>query len=639
MKLTVGAGELSLPDDFSFEIESNHPFFSDEGTASVPVTIPASGKNLEILGGSDNIHRGNRHVRKIPAYLQAGVFRRQCRLISESAGRSSGVSASLAFLESDMYSELKERNLRDIFAAIQLTFNETVIMSLYKGEYRNSHPELTIFPVASDMDSDDNVTIINHPDFLKLGMLDGIGWSPYLYLWYVIEETFIQSGYTIGADPFKTDVELKELVLVNNCSNPLVRTTYWAYTLFYSDLVPDITVTDLLTFLHDVFGAYVTTDSSRTVNIRLIRDDLATTPDMDLTEYARTDESVFYPEPVSIDRSFDTSIDKAEPAAETLPDLRALYDSCTSILMSSLITGYGLYHTYATGQYFYKSSGTGSEPVRLGSDCFRYHRSLGMDAEEISASNRYLPMVYVEDGEISLFMPYIGEIIYRDPGQTDGKDSSDSQAIQLCYAFLFTEQAASGEDEPGQHFCGSTYSLTEDGRLTKGKIYNSLTPEGLTPYWRDYETLKVNGAPEIDVTLDMPVSEFLAMDRFAPKIYKGTKVIIRSMNYTVRDSGVFTIKMKFQLLPVYNDSVYIPEKIQFKSMSWTLVSTKPSGSFSAVASDGLEDYTSSDAPGFTPNIIGQIVKKRNRWARVSYPGVQGTYTISWEEYFIAEEAE
>lgn len=33
MKLSVAAGEVSLPEDFSFDIESNHPFFSDEGTS------------------------------------------------------------------------------------------------------------------------------------------------------------------------------------------------------------------------------------------------------------------------------------------------------------------------------------------------------------------------------------------------------------------------------------------------------------------------------------------------------------------------------------------------------------------------------------------------------------------------------
>ena len=77
MKLTIGTGELSLPEDFTFEIESNHPFFSDEGTASVPVTIPASPENLKLLGYPEDPHSPRRHVREQMAHLTAGTFRRR----------------------------------------------------------------------------------------------------------------------------------------------------------------------------------------------------------------------------------------------------------------------------------------------------------------------------------------------------------------------------------------------------------------------------------------------------------------------------------------------------------------------------------------------------------------------------------
>ena len=55
MKLTLEQGEIALPEDFAFQIESNHPFFSDEGTASVPVTLPASPENLDLLGHPESI--------------------------------------------------------------------------------------------------------------------------------------------------------------------------------------------------------------------------------------------------------------------------------------------------------------------------------------------------------------------------------------------------------------------------------------------------------------------------------------------------------------------------------------------------------------------------------------------------------
>ena len=39
MKLVTDKGELSLPTDFSFEVEQNSAFFSEDGAASIAATI------------------------------------------------------------------------------------------------------------------------------------------------------------------------------------------------------------------------------------------------------------------------------------------------------------------------------------------------------------------------------------------------------------------------------------------------------------------------------------------------------------------------------------------------------------------------------------------------------------------------
>ena len=45
MKLITDKGELTLPANFSFEVEQNSAFFSEEGAASIAATIPATPKD------------------------------------------------------------------------------------------------------------------------------------------------------------------------------------------------------------------------------------------------------------------------------------------------------------------------------------------------------------------------------------------------------------------------------------------------------------------------------------------------------------------------------------------------------------------------------------------------------------------
>ena len=158
----------ATPEDFSFQVESVHPFFSDEGTASVPVTLPASSENLDLLGHPENIHNSKRHIRIYEAFLQSGIFQKRCRLISESAGVKAGITASIALQESEMYADLQDRTLRDIFAAKAFVATRTFpadATGIYNGEFRNMDYlyDVALFPVASDKDSDGNVSIINQP--------------------------------------------------------------------------------------------------------------------------------------------------------------------------------------------------------------------------------------------------------------------------------------------------------------------------------------------------------------------------------------------------------------------------------------------------------------------------------------------
>ena len=94
MKLIVEKGELNLPEDFSFEIEQNSAFFSEDGTASVGATIPATPDDLAKLDHPTRIARNTKFVNLFPAILSHGTFQKKGNLMVTSASKD-GITCSI----------------------------------------------------------------------------------------------------------------------------------------------------------------------------------------------------------------------------------------------------------------------------------------------------------------------------------------------------------------------------------------------------------------------------------------------------------------------------------------------------------------------------------------------------------------
>lgn len=107
MKLETQRGELMLPDGFTFEIQVTNPLFSNDGAASIATTLPATNENCKILGRPERLARSQKPVRTFPAILRHGVFQKKCSMIIGGCSRAEGIETTLAFHESELYSEFK----------------------------------------------------------------------------------------------------------------------------------------------------------------------------------------------------------------------------------------------------------------------------------------------------------------------------------------------------------------------------------------------------------------------------------------------------------------------------------------------------------------------------------------------------
>ena len=106
MKLIIDKGELTLPSDFSFEIEKNSAFFSEEGSSSIGATIPATPSDQAKLGYPTRLGRKNKYANIYQAIIQSGVYQKKGMLIVASATDES-ITCSMALDDSELYSKTR----------------------------------------------------------------------------------------------------------------------------------------------------------------------------------------------------------------------------------------------------------------------------------------------------------------------------------------------------------------------------------------------------------------------------------------------------------------------------------------------------------------------------------------------------
>ena len=678
MRLTVEKGELPLPDGFSFEIEVNNPFFSDEGTAAVPVTIPSSGDALDILGHPERPGRSRRHIRTVPAMLQHGVFQRRCNMLVETCGRDEGISVSLAFTESELYTNVKDKQLKDLFRdkMLQVIPGETIgelVSRLYVSCYKSAVPpgtadnlsDFRIFPVAVEKEESDgqtSVKLLNEPSgsgFVyeartiqnggeDVDVPEGYGVTPFLFLHRLITLAFELCGYTVVRNDFNQE-PFVSIVVLNNCSDTLCKGS----GLCYCDLVPSMTVGELIVWLKDRFGAAVSVRHDE-VSIALMQNSLAEEPDMDFTSQLRDRPVLTYPASSRVVLSCSTDLDSAEPAAETLSKLREKFRTVQLLGIGENPGVSCLVFRIPLGKYYTVSGYYGGiyKETLAGSNCFTYDRENADNAEEHSAEDRFVPEI---DYDGHLLMPYIGDRLHYNTNIA-GETEEAAQALQICYAFWDSEISA---------WFGSTQSYSRSGVEMKYPVQSSptvparsypypvLTPDGLYKVcWELYNNLLLNSAPEMEVQIDFTVGQLLSLNLMCPKLLCGQRVMIKSLSYEVGSRGILCGKCRLQLLPEYVDGI-ADEEVTFEDarFGWRLVNDINGAiesilndweDYEVVGHDGLPDYTADDAPNYIPNKEDAIEKTRLRRvtivvfdAQYGSPETGQEKVVNYYEYFIS----
>lgn len=560
MKLITERGQLDLPSGFSFTIEQNSPAFSNEGTQSIPATLPTSIRNIDTLGNPIRLGRVDKYIRKIPAKIEAGLFQKNGQLVIDSAQKGSGIMGAVMLNESDFYSRVKDVKLVEIFEKIirdDFASQEDPVKAWYNHIFSCMTgvvtDDFTAFPIAVNYNSSSGYQLLNSPDKSSPGEIwslrhevrkvttgnvtinvpTGYGVTPFLWLWRALELMFAEWGYTIRENPFKSTPLLSKIVILNNTAD-----TICFGKIKYSDLVPSCTVSEFLSFLGSKFltHAYIFPES-KMVDLVPLQSVLTAAPDLDLTNYVNGEIKQIFSDPQETSISSDISLEGAAPASETIFELNKKHSILTRLDESNFRNNawrYSFVQRKATGEFYeilQKVADSSVKENRLGSNYFT-HYSGALPAREYKSADILPPMVEVDMGLIGFQMvkficPFVGESRHINTSFFDTKEQTE-QKIIIAYA------AGRAEEDANilcKAFFGTTQKFNNLGHqwaeydLTSYDIYKL--------FFKSWNSVLRNSTRELECRVDYPEKQLLSLRLDRLKLVQGQKLLPKALSYTI----------------------------------------------------------------------------------------------------------
>lgn len=341
-----------MPSDFSIAIEDTNPIFNDRGSQSIPATVPATRRNIRILGAPHRIDVGwepNNSEKEIDV-VAGGYMRRGVMNITE-AGKKEGITFNVGFGNSAAYAKWATKKLSELdnlpvyvptvqdVGGYQI---EWTLAYLYRI-YQNPSPQtdaFAVFPLAvnkettegkygdniywevlnvvgeSGLDQPSNVNRLIDGEVTNVTVPTGYMVTPFLRVWRILELIFSDLGVYTDSNPFKDDIELARLVVLNNAADSVCRAT-----IKYADLMPDCTVEEFLNALWVRFGLVYDIDFyTHKARLKLLRD-IIKSNDIEAIDHLVTGpEKITYEERQYVKLSAKTSIEGAAPCTERFED-------------------------------------------------------------------------------------------------------------------------------------------------------------------------------------------------------------------------------------------------------------------------------------------------------------------------------
>ena len=552
MRLYTKRGEFTLPEDFALEMQTNNPVFTSEGSASVTFSLPATSENLEAAGRPDRLSRKTAFPNNVECIMQLGAFQLQGRLIVTSCN-SEEIGCCFTFKEGSLYASYKDKSLKDILKNATY-YPSTFPIHTLAGLTQNNmgDPErtpLVRFPVKVQLLEGYDITLneledlsgesgIDYGDIVyqarsftkgdtTINVPDGYGLTAFPFLYHIIEAILKAVGnYNVVRNDFAKE-PFSNLVLLHPVADLMCKGN-----IAYRDLVPDITLSDFISWLQDKFGAYISVDDED-VSIIILDEMLSESPAFDLTPYIDDDLSLEIPDMEHVSIDMDTSLAAAPAASED-----ESYNKYGTIQKVSSVPNNtpGIYLHTPTGRiYQVVQSGSSYNQVFLGYNNFPFSGKLRDSAEDAKTTEDRAPGCQL----FALYKPsplllHLGNAVHYNTAIA-GEEEERDHPLMVAWAYY-----------DGSYWRGSVTGVESDGTI----LFPGLNPEGIFQrFWKKYNTLKLNLAPDASVTAHIPADEMKNLDITKPVLIEHNRALIKSYSWTISKDGIVSGKISLMMLP------------------------------------------------------------------------------------------
>ena len=541
-----------LEPDTVLDMERTNPFFNEQGEQSLPVDIPATEKNRNILGFADQIGSNQRGATRFDATILDGSFVATGRQAILSAQRKGKISTSFYLNEGALYSKIEEITLQQMFGDELIGSLSTVeeCIAWCRTLLDGSNPNYCIFPALINGGVENDVQLykwVNRygytggtpsiwhdaipasgsgltADFynavdrtemdgdVTISLPAGYYLTPFIRANYLLSRIFSYLGYTLNDNFFTQTAPFTEMVFCNSCIDTLANGF-----IKVSDIVPECAISVILDIYRKKFNCeFIPNEVSKTIDIVLFKDEIAATPVHDLTPYLVSQPDIDFPDYKQIQLSSESqvSVDGTAQSPASIPDLIKQYPT------AYFNEYYGCFYRegYQGNRKYYQ---------RVAPVSTKYASGDSMDIEDIVVPD-CMPDLPHYPGII-----YIGEPIERNSkvvlSDDSTGDSNDNEKQSAILAFFYTNSVSMPTGTISNYqYVGNTITKMWDYSL----IYNG--PEGLfEKFYRAMDNILRNSKHVVTAQLLLPETLRMSLPAYKLISLQGQSLFIKNLKYRI----------------------------------------------------------------------------------------------------------
>jgi hypothetical protein len=606
-------GEVfDLPPDYIIEAEKNNPLFTNKGSQTVSISFQNTNNNRKLLEHSYRLDKSTKPSKTIPVVVESGILQQSGLMAINSASKKM-ISANIGFDESEMYNRMTKMQLRDIPNLPTLSFNgntteekvSLMLDHLSQVMKQQIDTDYYVFAVILNSEQPDGefgakkyfdilneVSVNLSGDFVELLALEprqiiryidgeeviiqtpkGYGVSPFIKVWKILELIFAHFGFKVEENPFKDHRQLKKLVVLNN-----VMDTIMTGTLYYKDLMPDITINQFLDGLFNKFGMlYFLNSNSKTVRLKFLKDILTPIKSVtiDLNRFKTEDPQIVYSSPKQIKLMMNRQLEGCELLANTYEEFLEKYNY--EIIDNDQPKANNATNLFDTRRSIYSIISGLQEKFIRSADFFDYDKKNEMGYEEIKMEDLCLPFSSRTPNELMyLFYGVKFKNIYTDLVIGGVKSGEIENPALLAFAFGW----GTYNYFAGKYFFASQFNRDPNGKFMydeNGVKYDiSLTcnrEDGLfNRFWKEYDAYLRHSGYEVKCKLKLTDTEIFNLNMFDTLVLNNQPLFSKQIKYKLnqKDSIAECIFQTLRLYEPYNLEeeqkipTYHPQKYYWK---------------------------------------------------------------------------